>query len=507
MENQEEQKIHLYSEGKSYKLYQGNMLDMLDVIEPNSIDAIVTDPPYELGFMAKSWDSSGIAFQKETWEKCLKVLKPGGYLLAFGGSRTSHRIACAIEDAGFEIRDTILWLYGSGFPKSMNIGLAIDKKNGVKSELGNIKPGHEDFVNRTTDGDTRFEGGMDGFDRPWMHDPEKREAYHYEKLPTSEEAKRWQGWGTQLKPAYEPITVARKPFDGTCVDNVLTYGVGGINIDECRIPLEENYVYKETNRKPRGSNVFTGETCGFNSEENHTAVADPNGRFPSNIILTYDETDQAEVCNGMPDSGSGNNGTPYNYAGREYNNRNSSMFNGDKPQAPSNYNDNGSAARYFYCAKASKRDRDEGCENLEDKTLAMSNQAKAELKRGNTDFTGDPTSPLNAFNTVQVAKNNHPTVKPVSLMSYLVRLVTPKGGTVLDPFNGSGSTGKAAMFENKDRNANYKYIGIELTPEYLPISKARIEYAINYVDVVEEKPLSAEKQRIINNQMSLFDLP
>ena len=506
MENQEEQKIHLYSEGKSYKLYQGNMLDMLDVIESNSIDAIVTDPPYELNFMNKGWDNSGIAFQKETWEKCLKVLKPGGYLLAFGGSRTSHRIACAIEDAGFEIRDTILWLYGSGFPKSMNISLAIDKKNGVESKLGGVKPGHEDFVNRTTDGDTRFENGMSGFDRPWMHDGEKREAYHYEKLPTSEEAKRWAGWGTQLKPAYEPITVARKPFDCSCVDNVLTYGVGGINIDECRIPLEESYVYKETNRKPRGSNVFTGETCGFNSEENHTAVADPNGRFPSNIILTYDETDQEEVCGGMPESKG---------ASSQNNFSNGHIYRGQSLQESSTslsgyrewYNDNGSAARYFYCAKASKRDRDEGCENLEDKTLAMSNQAKAELKRGNTDFTGDPTSPLNAFNTVQVAKNNHPTVKPVNLMQYLIRLVTPKGGTVLDPFNGSGSTGKAAMFENKDRNANYTYIGIELTPEYLPISKARIEYAINYVDVVEEKPLSAEKQRIINNQMSLFELP
>ena len=498
----EQQKIHLYSEGKNYKLYNGNMLEMLEVIAPNSIDAIVTDPPYELNFMNKGWDRSGIAFQKETWEKCLKALKPGGYLLAFGGSRTFHRIACAIEDAGFEIRDTICWLYGSGFPKSMNIGLAIDKKLGVESELGGVKPGHQDFVNRTTQGHMQFEDGMSGFDRPWMHDEEKREAYHYEKLPTSEEAKRWQGFGTALKPAYEPIIVSRKPCEDTCIDNVMKYGVGGINIDECRIPLEETYVYKETNRKPRENNVFTNETCGFDSTENHTAVANPNGRFPSNVLLTYDETDYDEVCGGMPKSGSGNNGTPYNYAGREYNNKDSSMFNGDKPQAPSNYNDNGSAARYFYCAKASKRDRDEGLDAFETQHVAFSNQGKAELNRGNVDFSGNIDSPLNAFNKVQSAKNTHPTVKPTSLMGYLIRLVTPKGGTVLDPFNGSGSTGKACMYENVDRNAGYKYIGIELTPEYLPISDARIRYAIGDTSPVEYKTPTKPKPV---GQFPLFD--
>lgn len=510
MENQEEQKIHLYSEGKSYKLYQGNMLDMLDIIEPNSIDAVVTDPPYELGFMNKGWDNSGIAFQKETWEKCLKVLKPGGYLLAFGGSRTSHRIACAIEDAGFEIRDTILWLYGSGFPKSMNISLAIDKKNGVESKLGGVKPGHEDFVNRTTDGDTRFENGMSGFDRPWMHDEEKREAYHYEKLPTSEEAKRWAGWGTQLKPAYEPITVARKPFDGACVDNVLTYGVGGINIDECRIPLEsiDSKDLRIIHRSGKLDNgVFNNSNCGLTTEDD-VQVLKEQGRFPANVILTYDETDFEEVCGGMPESKG---------ASSQNNFSNGHIYRGQSLQESSTslsgyrewYNDNGSAARYFYCAKASKRDRDEGLEDIE----ATSDFAKGNGLGRVCEFCGAPQlkpelchCPVKSW-VLPKRKNTHPTVKPTDLMSYLIRLVTPKGGTILDPFNGSGSTGKAAMFENKDRNANYKYIGIELTPEYLPISKARIEYAINYVDVVEEKPLSAEKKKMLNNQMSLFDIP
>jgi site-specific DNA-methyltransferase (adenine-specific) len=495
MENQEEQKIHLYSEGKSYKLYQGNMLDMLDIIEPNSIDAVVTDPPYELGFMNKGWDNSGIAFQRETWEKCLKALKPGGYLLAFGGSRTSHRIACAIEDAGFEVRDTIMWLYGSGFPKSMNIGLAIDKKNGVESEVVGIKHHcQKDFKESNL----------------YAQDPANRnntKCFGYGDEIVRQAQNEWSGWGTALKPAYEPITVARKPFEGACVDNVLTYGTGGINIDECRVPA---------NPGEYDIRHYTHEDCFQNltpKQSHYQVKPQPEGRFPANVILTYDDTDKEEVCSGMPDTKSNGGATTmpdFKDAGQK-NSYNKIGFNdGDTAERKqSDYvcpMDEGSAARYFYCAKASKRDRDEGCENLEDKTLAMSNQAKAELKRGNTDFTGDPTSPLNAFNTVQVAKNNHPTVKPVNLMQYLIRLVTPKGGTILDPFNGSGSTGKAAMFENKDRNANYKYIGIELTPEYLPISKARIEYAINYVDVVEEKPVSVEKKKLLNNQISLFNI-
>ena len=433
--------IKLYSQNKHYKLYNGSMLDMLDVIDENSVDAIVTDPPYELGFMGKSWDSSGIAFQKETWEKCLKVLRPGGHLLAFGGSRTFYRIACAIEDAGFEIRDTIMWLYGSGFPKSLNIGLAVDKKNGVESEI--VGKGKSGVSSR---------------------------AYQSEEMTTAgeyeirEACNKWSGWGTALKPSFEPIIVARKPFNGSLVDNVLKYGVGGYNIDECRV---------ETNDDLNGG-AYRGKNT--KTEENATSYyikspkldgkeyKAPTGRFPANTILTYDETDFDEVCGGFPNSGSGNGKGAYSYKGVEYHNKDTSMFNGDKPQSPSNYNDNGSASRYFYCAKASKEDREEGCEELEMKVLHRVNSGGLENEE--------------RFKPVP-RKNTHPTVKPTDLMQYLIRLVTPNGGTVLDPFNGSGSTGKAVMYENYKHGKDYKYIGIELTEEYLPVSKARIEYVCN----------------------------
>ena len=420
--------LKLYSCGDNYKLYQGNMLDMLDVIEPNSIDAIVTDPPYELGFMGKSWDNSGIAFQKETWEKCLKVLKPGGYLIAFGGSRTHHRIMCAIEDAEFEIRDMICWIFGSGFPKSMNIGIAIDKKNGVESTV----IGQSDFPDICNSN----YGNNDG----------TRIVVQQKQAQN-----KWEGWGTQLKPAYESITVARKPCEGTCIDNVMKYGVGGINIDECRVPHSEpvETMHRHTDK---GNNT-TLHTYG-DSETDCIASPNAQGRFPANVILTYDETDFEEVCGGMP------------------------IDNGFKPHAVysnvdkyEGYGDSGSAARYFYCAKASKRDRDEGL----------------------------PES----------KHNIHPTVKNTMLMQYLIRLVTPKGGTILDPFNGSGSTGKAAMYENKDRNAGYKYIGIELTSEYLPIADARIRYAMGDSSPVEYSEVVSNKttQKSVNSsgQISLFD--
>ena len=445
--------IKLYSQNKHYKLYNGSMLDMLDVIDENSVDAIVTDPPYELGFMGKTWDSSGVAFQKETWEKCLKVLKPGGYILAFGGSRTFYRIACAIEDAGFEIRDTIMWLYGSGFPKSLNIGLAVDKKNGVESEV--VGKGKSGVSSR---------------------------AYQSEEMTTAgeyeirEACNKWSGWGTALKPSFEPIIVARKPFKGSLVDNVIENGVGGLNIDECRVGFENGETNSSINRynstPQRGNNGWEHKNRGANFNED-TKKSMQLGRFPANTILTYDETDFDEICGGFPNSGNGNGKGVYSYKGVKYHNKDTSMFNGDKPQSPSNYNDNGSASRYFYCAKASKKDRDEGLDGLESKPMYQADNEHGNLGAFYVKKAGGE------IGDVQLRKNTHPTVKPTDLMQYLVRLVTPNNGTILDPFNGSGSTGKAVMYENKERNKNYKYIGIELTEEYLPIAKARIEYVCN----------------------------
>lgn len=440
--------MKLYSENENYKLYSGSMLDMLEVIEPNTIDSIVTDPPYELNFMGKGWDNSGIAFQKETWQKCYKVLKPGGYLLAFGGSRTFHRIACAIEDAGFEIRDTIMWLYGSGFPKSMNIGLAIDKKNGVENRTGEVR----------TNGNKG--GGVNTFDDDnyvWKNEFEVREAQN-----------EWKGWGTALKPSFEPIIVARKPFKSSLVDNVIEYGVGGINIDECRVEPTGEDIGRNNHTNPYGNK----RTWSVSKTPPQNTTGRYEGRFPANTILTYDETDFDEVCGGFPQSKS-KGAFP-----KKINGKSNITFRSDEERENRiELNDSGSASRYFYCAKASKKDRDEGLDTFIEEKVNDGRQTPIDnpFQRGETQ-----------------RKNTHPTVKPTELMQYLVRLVTPNNGTILDPFNGSGSTGKAVMYENKEKNKNYKYIGIELTEEYLPITKARIEYVCNL-----------EKEK--DNQTNIFD--
>ena len=390
--------MKVYSENENYKLYNGNMLDMLDVIEKESIDSIITDPPYELNFMSKNWDNSGIAFQNETWEKCYEVLKPGGYLLAFGGSRTFHRIACAIEDAGFEIRDTIMWLYGSGFPKSMDISKQIDKKGGndySKQFAKDLKQARENrnltmkycddkYCNSSTNW-SWYEGRKDGCRVPDYETyleiiKEFPELGKYRELikeaerevigkgkagltkgtisnfvgttefditaPSTDLAKKYSGYGTALKPSFEPIIVARKPFKGSLVDNVIEYGVGGINIDECRVEAERN-------RRMCGSTEKSGETSFVLGAREETYTN--KGRFPANTILTYDETDFDEVCGGFPYTKS-TGGT-----GEKSLNSKGSVFG--KYKAGKNFGglgDSGSASRYFYCAKASKKDRDEG---------------------------------------------------------------------------------------------------------------------------------------------------
>lgn len=440
--------MKLYSKGDNFKLYEGNMLEMLDAIAPASVDAVVTDPPYELNFMNKGWDNSGIAFNPDTWRKCYAVLKSGGYLLAFGGSRTYHRIACAIEDAGFEVRDCIIWLYGSGFPKSMNIGLAIDKLNGIDNRTGNICGGGVG-----SDAETNIYNLNNGKSKLTTNYAERRAT------------NKWAGWGTALKPAYEPVIMARKPCEGSCIANVIKYGTGGINLDACRVGEGTGELKEVSYPDIRGDNYNRGE------HDRMTLPAEDRGRHPSNVILTYGADDYEEVCGGMPDTKGGNG-----MRNDEKTNSNMRVPFADH-KSGDHYGDEGNASRYFYTAKASRRDRDEGL-------------GAAELQAGGTYDGKIPTR-----------KNTHPTVKPVDLMQYLVRLVTPEGGVILDPFNGSGSTGKAVMYENNDRGANYQYIGIELTPEYLPIADARIRYA-----AADHDPNEFYGYEPVNGQMSIFDI-
>ena len=423
-----------YEEENAFKLYEGKMQDVLPTLEEKSIDSIVCDPPYEINFMQNGWDNSSVAFQKETWQHCFRVLKPGGYLLAFGGTRTYHRIACAIEDAGFEIRDCIMYLYGSGMPKGQNVGLMIDKKRGVDNRTGNLIKGTHNrncLVNIASSCKPIYE---------------ERQAQN-----------EYDGYNTALKPAYEPVIVARKPVEGTVVENILKYGVGAMNIDECRVGINGgikalgNIPNKERNESitPIMDRKILGQ------------VALDKGRYPANVITDGSK----EVEKDMP-----NTKSSYNENSRHETKRNSQNADilkyGYKTRIDSSsYNDEGSAMRYFYCAKVSSKDRDEGLDIFEDNAPR---------------------------------KNIHPTVKPTTLMQYLVRLVTPKGGTVLDPFMGSGSTGKAAMFENRERNANYKFIGVEMTEKYLPICKARIDYALHKFEYdLEKEKLEDEKNGVV----------
>ena len=426
-------------EENKYKILEGSMLDILPTLEENSFDSCITDPPYELNFMGKGWDRSGIAFRKETWEQVYRVLKPGAYLCAFGGSRTFHRIACAIEDAGFEIRDTIMWLYGSGFPKSHNVGLDIDKRFGCENRGHRIATANRYHPDGTLE-------------------PNGENLPPYEGK--TEEGKKWSGYGTCLKPAYEPIIVARKPIEKSVAENVLKYGCGAINIDECRVGNEiikggTTPDFKDVAKKQK---EISGVGClSFDQVENAERIElkDHEGRFPSNVILTYDETDYDEVCGGMPK------------------------------------NDNGdSSSRYFYCAKASKKDRDEGLDMFEEK------QTTDGCIRANSE-----TARMFGANSIS-KKNIHPTVKPIDLMQYLVRMFTPKGGSILEPFAGSGSTGKATMFENRERNANYTITMIEITHEYIPIIKARCDYAINKYKYDDEKALRERKEK---GELNIFD--
>jgi len=342
-------------------LHNGDCLEVLASMPDACVDAVVTDPPYGLSFMGKGWDYQVPSV--EIWEQCLRVLKPGGHLLAFAGTRTQHRMCVNIEDAGFEIRDMIAWLYGSGFPKSMNVGKAI----AAQRLTGGCSP---QSLRRARLGEAYKPTGQVDYQKGRMFSSEIDSDSAI--APVDSE---WGGWGTALKPALEPITVARKPFSGTVAANVLEHGTGAINIDGCRVGTTRRTPASLSTCKTK--NAY-GEYGGGAEKE-----LDPNiGRWPANLI--HDGSD--EVTQPLNDS-----------------------------------------ARFFYTAKASKDDRDKG--------------------------------------------NTHPTVKPTDLMAYLCRLVTPPGGIVLDPFMGSGTTGKAALSEG------FSFVGIERDPDYYAICESRFNGA------------------------------
>ena len=339
-----------------------------------------------------------------------------------------------------------------GFPKSMNIGLAVDKKNGIESKV----------IGEKKQSGAKFKLTQQLIDNGGFNSPART------NFKIKEAQNEWKGWGTSLKPAFEPVIVAKKPVESSIADNAMKYGVGGINIDGCRI---------ETTDVRKGGSDVVGIT-NFHKGKRDIYT---DGRFPANVILTYDETDKEEVCNGFPNT----NSTvkyPHFYNDKNYDNSNILPNIEDKPNAPSNYDDNGNACRYFYCAKASVKDRDEGLESFEKKHIYSE-----DMNQGYGNNNGDNFGERIA--NVQRA-NIHPTVKPTELMQYLIRLVTPKNATILDPFMGSGSTGKAAILENLERDANYNFIGIELDKEYFPIADGRINYAttltMNDLKVVDD---------------------
>jgi site-specific DNA-methyltransferase (adenine-specific) len=423
------------------RVFAGDCREVLKGLPDNSVDSIVTDPPYELGFMGKKWDSSGIAYDVRVWAECLRVLKPGGHLLAFGGSRTYHRLGVAIEDAGFEIRDTIAWISSKTFPKSLNVSKAIDKKLGAERQVlgtyqvtGN-RPDRENFgANDRTGGK-----GM-GF-RPG--DVEVT-------VSSTHQAKEWEGWGTGLKQVVEPVVMARKPLDGTVAENTLRWGVGGLNIDGSRIGTKENLA------RPFGTpSDHVGQLKTLPHGELNTPSA--LGRWPANVILDEVSAGFVDEQSGVSTSGAAGKNASSGFPGGGY--------DGDY-SVP--YGDTGGASRFFYVAKASKRDRNEGLGELEDQRVGSFN--------GNVDETPGRKIGGNPDRPNLPGKNTHPTVKPTALMRYLIKLVTPPGGTVLDPFTGSGSTGKAALLDG------FQFVGIELTEEYLPIIEGRLRWATEQGD-------------------------
>lgn len=401
------------------KIYLGDNLELLKQLEANSIHSCVSDFPYNLGFMGKRWDiiTNYYDWCKLRAEGIYKALKPGGYCLIFGGTRTHHRLVCAFEDAGFEIRDEIQWIYGSGFPKSMDISKAIDKQAGAEREVIGDNPNRKG---------RNPEGYHDGWSRPWQENAES--LAHKITAPSTDEAKQWDGWGTALKPAQEPIMVARKPLsEKTVAENVLKWGTGGININDSRIEFAE----KDDPRigKDYSHNAKAGLENGNhkdNASGKEQLLHNPEGRFPANIIFDEEAGKMLDEQTGILKSGDNCTRTKVG----------SFLEHGGLGKAgdvQKTYGDQGGASRFFYCAKANKKDKTES----------------------------------------GLIENKHPTVKPTDLIKYLVRLVTPINGICLDPCEGSGTHAKACIQLTKD-DYPIQYIGFENDQDSYDTSLSRI---------------------------------
>lgn len=485
------------------KIIQGDCIEEMQKLPENSIDAIITDPPYGLEFMGKDWDKfkegkniAGGNTGKDTpyarskptpaffqhnlkdrntlqsfcqlWAiECLRVLKPGGYLLSFGGTRTYHRLVCGIEDAGFEIRDTIMWIYGSGFPKSANISLLFDKRECMKQlkEKLKRKPTKEEFKKEWKNFRKVIGKKICGY-QVSISKSRKEQGYRpnltnaTEEVnitqPVTEEAKQWEGWGTALKPACEPIVVARKPLSEKNVAlNVLKWGTGGINIDECRIECDrvldksqDRTMIQRADGKEQGWGMKPqGKTQVLNLEQ---------GRFPANIILDEEAGKMLNEQSGESKSSKvGFDNVGWKHSG----NTKEEMT---KLRYQQEFKDKGGASRFFYCAKASKSERNFGCDKLEEKEEVYPGANTFDEEGNRLRKDGSIIPPLKS-------RNNHPTVKPIKLMEYLIKLVSREGAVILDPFIGSGTTAIACL------KLNRQFIGIEKEEEYIKIAEARIK--------------------------------
>ena len=402
-------------EDDNLALCHGDALDILRQLPENSVDSVVTDPPYALSFMGKDWDAQHP--NAEIWKQCLRILKPGGHLLSFGGTRTWHRLACDIEDAGFEIRDNIAWLYGSGFPKSLDVSKAIDKAAGAEREVvGTVK-------------------GMGKQNPEWNGTAQGRAENYFkpeydQTAPATDDAKRWAGWGTALKPAFEPIVVGRKPLIGTVAATVLEHGTGALNIDATRVGnsgATKRSGQAEYPKNPDG----TEDRSGSWARTGHEIVALAAGRWPANVVLDECAAQEIDRQSGHSVSASKSSGLVPDMRGNNFNSGDKKLIERDTPA----YGDSGGASRFFpifkYQAKAPKKER-----------------------------------PV-------VDGVAHPTVKPLELMRWLVRLVTQPGGWVLDPFAGSGTTAEAALAEGM------RCILIEREAEYLPLIMSRLGVSVD----------------------------